>query len=172
MANQKPGEKIIAVTKENSLAASLLRHILHRCSRESCIAVENESSLEKAIRPAVLLVAEEDEVKRLRDCVICVTEYSLSLLPDFHGMQKIVTYSTEQNGADFTARNIRFLPGGITAFEIVGVGIIGRTRLKTQIPGIAGTALAAASAAIAAGIPFADVLEAMNGMESADWQKL
>lgn len=93
---------------------------------------------------------------------VWVTRYPETGGIDRRGYRRIVTYSDQYREADFTAQNIRSLPNGVTAFEIVGVGIIGRVRLQTSDQSAVEPAIAAAAAAMAAGVPFADALEALN----------
>lgn len=72
-----------------------------------------------------------------------------------------------EDGADFTVRNIRTARDGSVAFEMVGIGIIGRVRLRSEDPVDAVSALAAFAAAVGAGVPFADALEALNRIDFA-----
>ena len=83
----------------------------------------------------------------------------------FPCVKQCKTYSSKTDLADFTARNIRFTTAGFVAFEIVGVGIIGRVKLNTRDSGAVDDALAASAAAVATGIPFADVLKALNSID-------
>lgn len=70
---------------------------------------------------------------------------------------RLVTYSSGNDEADYTARNIRGRADGVD-FELVGTGVIGRVRLG--IPGDFSVynALAAASCALTLGMPFAKVV--------------
>ena len=74
----------------------------------------------------------------------------------------MITYALGRDDADCTAHIIRTTPDGHVAFEIVGIGVIGRVRLRGGLSCV-GDALAAAAAAVGAGVPFADVLTALNG---------
>ncbi len=74
----------------------------------------------------------------------------------------VLTYSTSSDHADFTAKNIRCVQEYGCAFEIVGIGIIGRIRLRTAEQADVKIALMSASVCIACGIPFADVLTSLN----------
>lgn len=71
------------------------------------------------------------------------------------------TYSVGQDDADFTARNIRKRPDGVD-FELVGIGEIDRVRLP--IPGDFSVynAMAAATCALAIGLPFEKVTAALS----------
>ncbi len=72
-----------------------------------------------------------------------------------------VTYSAERNDADYTAHNLRQRPDGID-FELVATGSIGRVKLKTPGRFSAYNALAAASCALALGLSFDDVVDALR----------
>lgn len=74
----------------------------------------------------------------------------------------VTTYSLEEDGADYTARNLRTTPEGFTAFEIVGTGCIGRVRLRHLPAGGQSVILQAVGAVVACGVPFADVLNALQ----------
>ena len=72
-----------------------------------------------------------------------------------------VRYSVGDDTADFTARNIRQRPDGVS-FELVGTGAIGRVQLAT--PGLFSVynALGAATCALTLGMPLDRVLEALG----------
>jgi UDP-N-acetylmuramoyl-L-alanyl-D-glutamate--2,6-diaminopimelate ligase len=72
-----------------------------------------------------------------------------------------LSYSVGQDNADFTARNIRKRPDGVD-FELVGTGEIDRVRLP--IPGDFSVynAMAAATCALAIGLPFEEVAKALS----------
>lgn len=72
-----------------------------------------------------------------------------------------VTYSDHDDGADYTARNIRQRPDGID-FELVGFDGIGRVRLATPGRFSVYNALCAAACALAVGIPFETVTTALS----------
>lgn len=169
MSGRHRSRKIIAVSDGAEKEAEVLRGILDRCGRDCFTVLPAGEAARQDGTAAVLLAARPGKFPDPQKISVCVTEYALSRLPAFSGFRKLVTYSTDRDGADFTARNIRTVSEGATAFEIVGVGIIGRVRLKTDRKDSVATALAAAAAAIAAGIPFADILEALNGMDRFDW---
>lgn len=73
----------------------------------------------------------------------------------------IITYSTYQDTADYTAKNIRPRPDGVD-FELVGTGAIGRVRLP--IPGMFSVynAMAAATCALALDLPFEQLIDALS----------
>ena len=73
-----------------------------------------------------------------------------------------VTFSLQDDSADYTARNVRCRPDGVD-FECVGVGVIGRIRLATPGRFSAYNALAAAACASALGVPFDTVKTALCG---------
>ena len=74
---------------------------------------------------------------------------------------RVVTYSTQDMDADYTARNIRLRPDGID-YEMVGLGLIGR--VSASIPGgfSVYNTLAAAACAVAIGLPLAGVTAALG----------
>lgn len=162
----KPLGKIIVVAGRNSLEAVFLKRILSFGKKRNITVSDSEDSLSGTSRAGVLLLADRNG-RNLRpsEFATCVVEYSLSQEQEFARLNNTVTYSAEKDGADFTARNIRLTQENRAAFEIVGVGIIGRVRLKSGDASLVPPALAAATAAIAAGVPFAEVLEGLNGME-------
>ena len=162
----KPMGKIIVVAGKDSMEAVFLRRILSYGVRKNIAVSDSDGDVPDVSRATVLLTADRPEaVSRAGKSAVCVMEYSLAQDGRLTGLKNIVTYSVDKDGADFTARNIRLTQDGLAAFEIVGVGIIGRVRLKTGDAGAVLPALAAATAAIASGVPFAEVLEALNGME-------
>ncbi len=72
-----------------------------------------------------------------------------------------VTYSVGRDDSDYSAKNIRHRPGGVS-FELVGNGVIGRVSL--QIPGEFSVynAMAAGVCALSLGCPFHGVLDALS----------
>ena len=74
---------------------------------------------------------------------------------------RVVTYSTRNMDADYTARNIRLRPDGID-YEMVGLGLIGR--VSSRIPGgfSVYNTLAAAACAVTVGLPLAGVTAALG----------
>lgn len=77
---------------------------------------------------------------------------------------EIVTYSATSDRADYVARNIRHRADGVD-FELVGIGQIGRVRMR--IPGQFSVynGLAAATACLTAGMDFQMVVEALSAAE-------
>lgn len=163
MADMSGTKKIIAVSNGFERATYLLKKILIDSGRGGVFSVASESEvMERGLKASVLLAADLPACAEPKLFPVCVMRFQPDRQkPD--GFQSVITYSTEWNGADFTAHNIRILPNGMTAFEIVGVGIIGRVRLEQDREEDVETALAAAAAATAAGVPFAEVLSALNG---------
>ncbi len=76
-----------------------------------------------------------------------------------------ITYAAHTDRSDYTAKNLRLRSDGVD-FELVGDGVIGRVRLK--IPGEFSVynAMAAGSCALALGLPFAAVVDAMSALKS------
>jgi hypothetical protein len=165
MAEINSGKKIIAVSNGTERETYLLKKILDSSRRDVFTVVPAGEAMERGTKAAVLLASEPAEFPAPEFFPVCVTAFAPSRRQELAGFRKVVTYSTEWNGADFTARNIRTLPNGVTAFEIVGVGIIGRVRLGPDCAKDVEAALAAAATATVAGIPFAEALEALNGSQ-------
>ena len=76
----------------------------------------------------------------------------------------VTTYSAKDDAADYVARNIRFRADGVD-FELVGVGQIGRVRMR--IPGQFSVynGLCAATVCLQLGMPFDRVVEALSAAE-------
>lgn len=74
-----------------------------------------------------------------------------------------LTYAVEDNRADYVARNVRPRADGVD-FELVGIGQIGRVRLP--IPGRFSVynALAAATACVAVGMPFDQIVSSLSAV--------
>lgn len=165
MAEIGTGRKTIAVSMGGERETYLLRKIIGNSGRGGVFSVVPAAGAMERGRKAALLFAPE-----LPECAepglfpVCVTRFR----PDFRKpecFRQVVTYSAEWDAADFTARNVRQFPGGGAAFEIVGVGIIGRVRLGPGRECDVEAALAAAAAATTAGVPFAEALGALNAAE-------
>ena len=77
---------------------------------------------------------------------------------------RLVTYSVDSDRGDYVARNVRHAATGVD-FELVGVGQIGRVRMK--IPGQFSVynGLAAATTCLTAGMAFDDVVAALSAAE-------
>ena len=73
----------------------------------------------------------------------------------------VSTYSAKNDTADYVARNVRYRADGVS-FELVGTGEIGRVRLA--IPGQFSVynGMAAATACLAVGMPFEQVVESLS----------
>lgn len=118
--------------------------------------------------PYIVVLDSEDDCMQaaniLCDFSVCVMNYDLPVKLDTKELDKcrVLTYSTSSDNADFTARNAHCIQEFGCAFEIVGVGVIGRIKLRTAEPDDVKTALLGASVCLACGIPFADVLTALN----------
>lgn len=118
--------------------------------------------------PYIIVLDSEDDCMKavpiLHDFSVCVMNYDLPVTLDTKVLDKcrVLTYSTSSDHADFTARNAHCIQEFGCAFEIVGVGVIGRIKLRTAESDDVKTALMGASVCLACGIPFADVLTALN----------
>ena len=137
----------------------MLRKIFQFCGRENC-RVQPAGEEVPPGGKAVLLICGDGGRFDPAQWPVCVAERELSARAA--GARRVITYSLGRDDADFTAHNIRATQDGRTAFEIVGIGVIGRVRLRGDLSCV-GDSLAAAAAAVGAGVPFADVLTALNG---------
>lgn len=156
-----PCEKIVSVVEKDGSATAALRRIFRLCGRENCRVAERGAPVPLRAGKAVLLVCGDCGAVDASKWPVCVAERDLS--DRITGSRRMITYSLGRDDADFTARNVRRMPGGRVTFEIVGIGVIGRVRLADGDPASVGGALAAAAAAVGAGIPFAEVLSALSG---------
>jgi len=161
MTNFHRGIKLIAVCDKSGHTIEVLKNILALCGRSNYMVSPADELVGQDMQPMVLLFCDAEKVKDASLFSSCVADYELAALPELDGLHPL-TYSITSNNADFTARNIRQTQDGFAAFEIVGVGVIGRVKLAARCGQSVQTALAAAAAAIACGIPFAEVLEALN----------
>ncbi|MCH3971533.1 MAG: hypothetical protein LKE53_01980 [Oscillospiraceae bacterium] len=142
--------------------ASLLGSLLAACGRKDLQVVLPDQTLKKSEKE--LLVADKEPVLR---CAVgfprCLAAYPLREDPRLRGLQQLSTYSLKSDCADYTARGLHLTPEGYTAFEIVGVGCIGRVRLKSLAKGEEELILAATAAAVMCGIPLAKALACLQG---------
>ena len=129
----KPMEKIIVVAGKDSREAAFLRRILSYGGRANIAVADSAGDAPAASSQAavLLLAGGPGAFPRAGKSSVCVAEYSAAQQGGLANLTDTVTYSVDQDGADFTARNIRLTQDGHAAFEIVGVGIIGRVRLRT-----------------------------------------
>lgn len=153
--------KRIVVFEENGHTIEVLQKILRSCGKENYYAENAGEAIPPGTPSSILLACGAECPEGAADYGACVADYESACRSGLTGFGRLTTYSVDLDDADFTAKNIRTARDGSTAFEIVGSGIIGRVRLGAGKPGVR-SALAAASAAFAAGIPFADVLRALN----------
>lgn len=143
----------------NEKIADLLNRLLQDCDRKALQAVLPGSETDKK-----LLVANNTGMLRFAEGFpSCLAEYSLCGDTRLAGT-KLTTYSLQNDAADYTARGLHTTAEGFAAFEIVGVGCIGRVRLRGLPDGEEETILAAASAAVVCGAPFAQVLATLQQM--------
>ena len=161
MANFHSGVKLIAVCDKSGHTIEVSKNILALCGCDSYRVAPADEPVGQDVQPMVLLFRDAEKIKDAKLFSACVADYELAVRPELDGLH-LLTYSITSNNADFTARNIRQTQDGFAAFEIVGVGVIGRVKLAAGCDQSVETALAAAAAAIACGIPFAEVLEALN----------
>lgn len=167
LANLYNTSKLIAVCDKTGHTTQVLKKMLHFCGRDSIRVLPASAPADPALYPAVLLFCDAVKIPDADRFSACVANYNIAARPELQGLNP-VTFSVESDSADFTARNIRRTQDDCTAFEIVGVGVIGRVRLAGDSTRYVETVLAAAAAAISAGIAFAEVLEALNHIEIED----
>lgn len=153
--------KLIAVSGESGYTSFILKNILTFCGRENCRVAPADAEPLPAEQPAVLLLCGGRDFEAAKRFSRCVADYADAGRPELAGVP-LLTYSLQSDSADFTARNIRSAPAGGVSFEVVGVGVIGRVRLSCGGEELAEPVLAATAAAIAAGVPFAVALDAVN----------
>lgn len=157
------GSKLVMTVEKDGGAALSLKKIFRLCGRSCFCVVRNGDALPPCAEKSVLLLCRDGENFPSVFWKVCVAEQEISGHVPVCG--RCLTYSLGRDDADFTAHGIRTLPDGYTAFEIVGIGVIGRVRLKPGSPSSIHDALASAAAAVGSGIPFADVLMALNREE-------
>jgi hypothetical protein len=167
MSNFHSAAKLIAVCDKSGHTIEVLKNIMTLCGRSNYKVVPVGEPVGQDVHPTVLLFCDAEKVEEAQRFSTCVAGYELTASPELDGLHPL-TYSITSDNADFTARNIRQTPDGSTAFEIVGVGVIGRAKLAAGCEKSVSTALASAAAAIACGIPFAEVLEALNHIKIED----
>lgn len=165
MENSGVSQKAIVIEEEGDRAIGILRGILRFCGRENCLLFHAGESLPPGVRPAVYLACTPGGTPGISGSPLLVTDFDFVSGFDSGSFEKVITYSMEKDGADFTVRNIREMREGMLAFEIVGIGIISRVRLESRDKSDVRAALASSTAAIGAGIPFADALEALNHLD-------
>jgi len=154
-------KKRIAVGDKNGHTISILKRILDFCDREIEVTTAVSNQFLQNDKLTLLLLCDAEQADSARNFALCVTNYEFTALPALAGLN-LLTYSTVSDSADITVRNIRQTPEGFTAFEMIGVGVIGRVKITGEE--FVTPALAAAAAAIACGIPFAEVLNALNNI--------
>lgn len=167
MTEPSQPERHIVVEEKSGKAAAVLREILANCGCRGWRVVSAEETDGKEFHPALLLSCDGRKISDPRRFSACVCRYELAGRSCFSGLCP-VTYSAQDERADFTARNIRTAEDGTTAFDLVGMGVIGRVRLAARSARMAEPVLAAASAAASCGIPLASVLDALNRVKIKD----
>lgn len=168
----KSTKKIIAVADDimerdhNGIALAVLQQIVAHCGLDDRYLVIPASQLANLTCnwTPYALVAETlpEQAEGLPDYRICISDYTGREEPDENLTYHHTTFSTENDGADFVARNMRCTRNDEYAFELVGLGIIGRIHLMHGDAETLRATLTAASAALSCGISFADVVEVLN----------
>lgn len=144
------------------IVKEFLEWIFQSCGREIPLILFTEN-LKSVPGDIVVLDSPERAMYPLvKTGIDCVTNINMQSEFGRNGAN-LITFSDSSDSADFTARNIRLLEGGVIAFEFVGIGLIGRVKLKrTEPDNVVLMVTAAAAAALTAGIPFAPMMEALN----------
>lgn len=149
------------------MTKAFLTWIIQSCGRE--IQLLPLAEMKGADAGDVVLLASADPSAGLvpGPGVDCVAD--IKLQPELAGNgARLVTFSDSSDSADFTARNIRVIGGDAVAFEIVGIGLIGRVRLNgTSEQGVVLPAITAAATALTAGVPFAMMMDALNSFPAS-----
>lgn len=166
MIKMKQARKIIAVSNGAERATYFLGKILRKSGNDAFSVVNVQKAVEQGNPVSALLASDPQELPLPALFSVCVMRFEPER-PKPVGYRNVFTYSIQWDGADFTARNIRALPDGTAVFEMVGVGIIGRVRLEHARDGDVEASLAAAAVAMAAGVPFAGILNALNGPDES-----
>lgn len=170
----------IASCEHSGLAMPVLGKILMDCGFSERYRVILWSEWEKGCptgtQPYALVTKQVTQsVAELLPFSVCVSDYDYDLqMPNGEHLPetcRLLTYSATSDNADFTARNIRNFQEKGYAFEMVGVGVIGRIQLRSGSEQAVRGSLIAASAALTCGIPFAEVLKALNEISLSYLQK-
>lgn len=165
----------IAACEQSGLALPVLQKILSSCGFAERYQVILWSQWEKGSAvgvPYALVTGQVTQsAQKLSRFSVCVSDYDSDLhLPQGESVPetcRLLTYSATSDNADFTARNVRNFQDKGYAFEMVGVGVIGRIQLRSGKEQAVRGSLIAASAALTCGIPFAEVLKALNEISMA-----
>lgn len=166
----------IASCEHSGLAMPVLTKILTDCGFADRYRVVLWSEWEKGClegaQPYALVTGCVTQcAEELSQFTVCVSDYDCDLaMPageTFPETCRLLTYSATSDNADFTARNVRNFQDKGYAFEMVGVGVIGRIQLRSGTEQAVRGSLIAASAALTCGIPFAEVLRALNEISLA-----
>ncbi len=156
--------KLIAVSDKSGHTISILQEIFRLSGRAHFRAARVGEAKLPDEQPTVLLLCDGVIPDHAAEFEICVAEFETVNNSALSALSP-VTYSLSSDSADFTARNIRLTQENCLAFELVVVGVIGRVKLMTGGAQWAKESLAAAAAACAAGVPFAETLDALNRMD-------
>lgn len=166
---EKSIKKVIAVADdileqdENEMTLTALRQIIAHCGLEDRYRVEPTAALPQLSERWIpyILVTETGACRGRLPTVfpICVQNYCCT---EKEGGCHCTTFSMEDPTTDFVAANVRQFADMDYAFDLMGLGIIGRVHLAKDDRRLLRTALIAASAALSCGISFADVVEVLN----------
>ena len=114
---------------KEQMTKAFLVWIIQSCGRELELFPLTEMKDAAAGDVTVLTSADLPVGLPLGQGVDCIAD--IKLQPEIAGNgAHLVTFSDSSDSADFTARNIRVVGGDAVAFEIVGIGLIGRVRLN------------------------------------------
>ncbi len=165
----KNTRKVIAVADDiaawdhEGMAIGLLRRIVSCCGLDDRYQVVEAGELERLTGSwsPCALVAEDASAQALAERFpICVSG-SGGTDDDSH---HCTTFSTEDDNADFVAKNVRPSQDTGYTFDLAGLGIIGRIHLRWCDAHVLRAALVAASAALSCGVSFANVVEGLGSV--------
>jgi UDP-N-acetylmuramoyl-L-alanyl-D-glutamate--2,6-diaminopimelate ligase len=109
-------------------------------------------------------LAAKQKIFAMSDCGIINLDDSAAAKILAEAPCRAVTYSTRRMDADFTARNVGYLPDGIH-YDVVSLGVIGRVSLKMPGTFSVYNSLAALSCAVTLGLPLQRVLYALGNAQ-------
>ena len=153
--------KLIAICGGSGELKALLQQIVSGYDEQNYVVkdVAELPVVPEELEPAVLVGPSDFKYAPLFEAH--VVDYGQFVKRTFR-QGRVFTYSSENGYADFVARKTTLSVSKKDALEIISNGIIGRVRWEGWKDEDVLPALAAATAAVACGIPFARVLDALN----------
>ena len=172
---EKSGRKLIVISQEilrqdpGNIALTTLREILAHCGLDDRYLVLPEGGElppGEGASPYALVTDVLPQKETLQQYRICISDYDDSEGAVPKDGCRCTTFSTRSDAADFVAKNLHPLASGGNAFELEGLGIIGRVRLGSAGEQMLRCVLIAAASALSCGISFAEVVEVLNQIAS------